>query len=256
MRIPRRLGHEEHAELVDHLDELRSRLVVCLVALAAGFGVAYAFHGRLIDWLNAGLPPEHRKPITLGVAEPFTTSLKVSLAAGLALAAPIILWQLWGFFAPALRKDIKRRLAGSVIAATSLLAAGIAFGYKVALPAATHFLTNYDSSIYDIQIRASSYYSFALLVLFSVGVVFELPVFILALVRLGITSSARLRRNRRLGYVIVAAVAVALPGVDPVTTLFEMAPLMLLFEGSIWLSVLFERRWHAQVPAGLVPDGA
>src|SRR5262249_61257807 len=117
------------------------RLVVCLIALAAGFGVAYAFHARLIEWLNAGLPPEHRRPITLGVAEPFTTSLKVSLSAGLALAAPVILWQLWGFFAPALRRDIQRQLAGSVIAATGLLAAGIAFGYKVALPAAPDFVT-------------------------------------------------------------------------------------------------------------------
>jgi sec-independent protein translocase protein TatC len=244
MRLPRRLGPDEQAELVDHLDELRSRLLVSLGALAVGFGVAYAFHGRLIDWLNAVLPPEHRKPITLGVAEPFTTSLKVSFAAGLVLALPIVFWQLWGFLAPALGREARRRLLGCVSVTTALLAAGIAFGYVVALPAAVNFLTSYDSSIYQIEIRASSYYSFALLVLLSVGVVFELPVFVLALVRLGITSSARLRRNRRLGYVVVAAVAVALPGVDPVTTLFEMAPLLLLFESSIWLAVFFERRWR------------
>lgn len=90
--------------------------------------------------------------------------------------------------------------------------------------------------------RASAYYSFALLVLLSVGIVFQLPIFVLALVRLGVTSSARLRRNRRLGYVIVTVVAVALPGVDPITTLLELVPLLVLFEASIWLSVLMERR--------------
>jgi sec-independent protein translocase protein TatC len=246
VRLPRRLGSGDEAELVDHLDELRTRLIICLVALAAGFAAAYAVHGRLIDWLNAPLPPEHRTPVTLGVAEPFTTSLKISFVAGLALAAPVILWQLWAFLAPAMSSDAGRRVLGSVVAATGLLAGGIAFGYTVALPAATHFLTSYDSSLYDIQVRASSYYSFALLVLVAVGVVFELPVFILALVRLGITSSARLRRNRRIGYVAVTALAVALPGVDPVTTFFEMVPLLVLFEASIWLAVLLEPRWHGR----------
>ena len=142
---------------------------------------------------------------------------------------------------------------GSVAAATALLVSGIAFGYVVVLPAATHFLTGYDSAIYDIQVRASSYYSFALLVLVAVGVVFELPVFIVALVRLGITSSACLRRNRRIGYVSVAALAVALPGVDPVTTLFEMIPLVALFEASIWLCALLEPRWHGR-PSNEVAD--
>jgi sec-independent protein translocase protein TatC len=110
-----------------------------------------------------------------------------------------------------------------------------------------HFLTNYDSSIYNIQVRASSYYSFALMVLLSVALVFELPIFILALVRLGVTSAGKLRRKRRLGYFSMAALAVALPGVDPVTTAMEMIPLLILFEGSIWLSVMFERRWRVSV---------
>jgi sec-independent protein translocase protein TatC len=129
---------------------------------------------------------------------------------------------------------------------------GLAFGYYLALPAAVHFLTNFDESLYDIQIRARDYISFSLLVMAATAVVFELPVFVLALVRLGILTTAKLRRNRRLGYVIVAAVAVALPGVDPVTTTLEAVPLLILYEGSIWLSVLFERRWRphlAQEPS-------
>lgn len=244
MRLPRRLGRGETAGLVDHLDELRTRLIVIVVALAAGFAVAYGFHHQLIEWLNQPLPPHRRQPVTFGVAEPFTTSLKISLYAGFALALPVILWQVWSFLAPAVPKGLGRSIFAFVTFATLLFAVGVAFAYRVALPAAVHFLTNYDSDIYDIQIRASSYYSFALLSLLAVGLVFELPIFILGLVRLGITSSAKLRRNRRIGYVAMAAAAVALPGVDPVTTAFEMVPLMLLFECSIWLSVAFERRWQ------------
>ncbi len=243
----KRLGHGQRADLVDHLDELRSRLVISLLAIAGGFTVGYVFHGRLLEWLNAPLPPEHRRPITLGIAEPFTTSLKVSLFAGFALALPVLVWQLWGFLAPAMQKGMQRALVALVVSASALFAGGLAFGYVVALPAAVHFLTSYDASAYNIQVRASNYYSFALTVLLAVGLVFELPIFVLGLVRLGVTSSSRLRRNRRIGYVAVAAVAVALPGVDPVTTVFEMVPLMVLFEASIWLSVLFERRWAAAV---------
>jgi len=247
MRLPRRLGHDEAAGLTDHLGELRARLVVVLVALAAGFAIGYGFHHQLIDWLNQALPAHRRKPVTFGVAEPFMTSLKVSLYAGFAIALPVILWQVWSFLAPAVRKGAEKSIFGFVAFASVLFAAGIAFGHKVALPAAVHFLTNYDSGIYDIQIRASSYYSFALLSLLAVGIVFELPVFILGLVRFRILTAAKLRRNRRIGYVTMAALAVALPGVDPVTTVFEMIPLMILFEGSIWLSVIFERRWRPEL---------
>ena len=252
MRLPRRLGHGEAADLVDHLGELRGRLVISLLAVVAGSAVAYALHHQLLHWLNAPLPAG-RQPITLGIAEPFTTSLKVSLYAGVALALPVILWQLWSFLAPALDRKTERALGAFVVFATLLFAAGVAFSYTIALPAAVHFLSNYDSSVYDIQVRASSYYSFVLMVLFSVGIVFELPIFILALVRLGVTSSARLRKSRRIGYVAMAALAVALPGIDPVTTAIEMAPLMLLYESSIWLAAGLERRWRTVHPTDAVP---
>lgn len=241
-RLPRRLGNEEVAELVDHLGELRGRLVVSVLALAGTTALAYAFHGRLIDSLNAALPVTVARPITLSPTEPFMTSLKVSLYAGFLLALPIFLWQFWSFIAPAFDRGAQRTVRALVVFSAALLLAGVAFGYKIALPAAVHFLTTFDSDLYDVQVRASSYYSFALLVLLSVGIVFQLPIFVLALVRLGVTSAAKLRRNRRLGYVIVTVVAVALPGVDPITTLLELIPLLILFEGSIWLAVLMERR--------------
>jgi sec-independent protein translocase protein TatC len=106
-----------------------------------------------------------------------------------------------------------------------------------------HFLTNYDNSVYNVQIRAADLISFSVLVLAACGAVFELPIVVLGLVRVGALTSAKLRRNRRIGYMIVAVIGVALPGV-PITTVVETIPLAILFESSIWLSVLFERRWH------------
>ena len=123
------------------------------------------------------------------------------------------------------------------------------FGYRVALPAALHFLTNYDNSIYNVQIRAADFISFSVLVLAACGAVFELPIVVLGLVRVGALTSKKLRSNRRIGYMIVAAIGVALPGVDPVTTIVETIPLAILFEASIWLSVFFERRWFAPLAA-------
>jgi sec-independent protein translocase protein TatC len=201
-----------------------------------------------VTWLIEPLPPEHRRLLTLGVAEPFTTSLKVSIVAGLALSFPIILWQVWSFLAPAAAEHTQRIVIGFVLFASALLVCGVLFGYFLALPAAVHFLTNYDSGLYNVQIRASNYLSFAVQVLVAVGVVFELPIFVLALVRIRVLTTAKLRANRKLGYFIVLIVGVCLPGVDPVTTIMETVPLFVLYEGSIWLSVLVDRRTGA-VPA-------
>jgi sec-independent protein translocase protein TatC len=241
-RLPRRLRHGEEATLVEHLDELRTRIFVSLGAVALGVAVGFVFHHRLIHWLEQPLPAAKRHLITLGVAEPFLTSMKVALLAGFALALPVILWQLWSFLAPAVEEHAERVVFLFVLLATALLVCGTAFGYWIVLPKAIHFLTSFDDSVYNVQIRAREYFSFVITVLLAVGLVFELPIFILALVRLGVLSTRTLRSNRRIGYFIVAVIAVLLPGVDPVTTTLEAIPLMVLFEGSIWLSVLVERR--------------
>jgi sec-independent protein translocase protein TatC len=242
-RLPRRLQHGEEATLVEHLDELRSRLVIALVALAVGGGVAFGFHKTLLNWLRAPLPEAHEKLTTFGVTEPFLTSLRVSFYAGFALALPVLLWQLWGFLAPAFEEAHQRVVAGFVALATALFAGGMVFAYFVVLPPALRFLTNYDDDIFNIQIRARDYLSFATVTILAVAVVFELPIFVLSLVRIGVLSSAKLRRNRKTGIVIVVAVAVLLPSVDPVSLVFEAVPLLILFEGSIWLAAFFEKRW-------------
>jgi sec-independent protein translocase protein TatC len=254
MRLPRRLRHGEEATLVEHLDELRQRLIISLVALAATTAVAFTFHSHLVRWLESPLPKERQHLITFGVAEPFLTSFKISLMAGIGLALPILLWQLWSFLAPAFEENSQRTVAVFVAFATGLLVAGVAFAYWLVLPSALGFLTHYDDTLYNVQIRARDYFSFALLVLMGVGVLFELPVFVLALVRLNVLTTATLRKNRRLGYFLVFVVAVLLPGVDPVTTTLEGLPLVVLYEGTIWLAVLMERRWAAQEVAAPEPS--
>jgi sec-independent protein translocase protein TatC len=250
-RLPRRIGHGEEATLVEHLDELRGRIFIVLGALALGTIVAFAFHSRVLDWLNRPLPPGHRHLLAIGVAEPFTVTLSVSLYAGFVLALPVILWQVWAFFAPAFDPAYERKVLGLVGFAVVLGAAGLSFGYFVLLPRAIHWLTNYDSKHFAHLIQARAYYSFVATVLLGIVVVFQLPLVVLGLVGLGVLSSRTLRKHRRVGYFVVAVIALALPGPDPVTTFLELLPMWALFEGSIWLAVLFERRQPAASEAVL-----
>ena len=170
------------------------------------------------------------------------TSMWLSLYAGFIVAIPVILWQGWAFFSPALDPAHVRMVRLFTLLAVVLLVAGLLFGYYLALPAAAHFLAHYDSSQYRQFIRARDYISFAAKVLLAMAVVFELPIFVVGLTRTGILTTAKLRRNRRVGYFVVACIAVALPGVDPVTTMLEGIPLVILYEASIWMSVLLDRR--------------
>jgi len=241
--LPRRLDHGEEATLVEHLDELRSRLIVAIVAIVPLFILTFAFHERIMEWLIGPLPDD-KKLVTLGVTEPFTTSVKVSMIAALALALPVVLWQAWAFFAPAVQPHFERVILVLVLFATALFVIGVAFMYTIVLPRALDFLTSYDANIYDIQIRASYYYTFAAMTLLAGGLAFLMPIFVLGLVRLRVLTSARLRSNRRIAYVALLMFAILLPTVDPVSLAFETIPLLILFEMSIWLSVFMERRWN------------
>jgi sec-independent protein translocase protein TatC len=244
-RLPRRLGHDESVTVVEHLDEFRSRLLVCIAALIVAFSVTYVFQHQILSWLSEPLPGD-RKLVTFGVTEPFFTTVKVVFIAAIAIALPVILWQLWSFLAPAFEEHAQRIVAVFVAIATGLFACGVAFGYYVVLPRALSFLTTYNDDLFQIEVRASYYYSFAAYSLLALGLIFNLPIFILALVRLGVLTSATIRRNRRIGIALVVIGAALLPTVDPVSLVFETVPLLLLFEASIWVSVFFERRWQAR----------
>jgi len=188
--LPRRLLHGEEATLVEHLDELRSRLIIALVAIVPIFLLTFAFHERIMSWLTGPLSDD-KKLVTLGVTEPFTTSVKVSLIAALAIALPIILWQAWAFLAPAVQPHFERVVLVFVVLASGLFVTGVLFMYYVVLPRALDFLTSYDAELYDIQIRASYYYTFAAIT----PLVGDLPVLVpsvaRASVRLPVLTAAR-----------------------------------------------------------------
>ena len=141
-----------------------------------------------------------------------------------------------------LRERLSGECLGLAVFAGCLAAGGLSFGYWIVLPRALRWLTNYESGTFLHLIQAKSYYSFVVTVLVGIVIVFQLPLVVLGLVGLGVLTSRTLRRHRRVGYLLVAVIALALPGPDPITTFLELLPMWALFESSIWLAVAFERR--------------
>jgi sec-independent protein translocase protein TatC len=243
LRLPRRLDHGEEASLVEHLDELRQRLFIVIGAVIVASVIGFVIHQRLIHWLLLDLPPKYRHPIYLSPVEGFTTTLWISVYFGFMLALPIILWQVWAYFIPAVNKDKTKLLKWLAALAAVLAVSGVAFGYFVVLPHALDFLTAYNSDQLTYIPQAKPYLGFCVHVLLAMMIVFELPVFTVALTRLGILTTQKLRKNRRMGYFICGVVGMAVaPSVDPVTTTLQAVPLFVLFEFSIILSAFLDRR--------------
>jgi sec-independent protein translocase protein TatC len=231
----RRASFEDRLTLVQHLDELRTRIIVSISALAVAFALCFWQNTRLLDIANGPLPGD-RTPATFGVAEPFTTTLTLTLYAAIVISLPVILYQAYAYLLPALSDRERRVVVPFLVTAPVLFCAGVVFGYLVVLPAATKFLLNFNASQFNIQIRAKDYYSFFTTTLGVMGLIFQLPIGILAVSRLGIVTPKQLARNRRYAYLVIAVVAMALPGTDPISMLLEMLPLIVLFEASLALA--------------------
>jgi sec-independent protein translocase protein TatC len=247
MQLPKRLEHGEEVSLVEHLTELRQRLVVAFIALGVGFAVAFWRNSDILKLFNRQLPidphtHQHILPTTLSVSEPFTNSMIISAYAGLLLALPIVFYQLYAFVIPAFSDKTSKHIWPIMIIVPLLFVGGVAFGYEVVLPRAIHFLLGFNASQYNVQVRASSYYSFACMILAAMGLIFEMPAAVAALTRVGILSAALMRKHRRYAIVVLAAIAALLPGVDPVSMLLEFLPLLVLYEVSIWVARLVEFR--------------
>jgi sec-independent protein translocase protein TatC len=236
----RPVDFEDRLTLVEHLDELRTRIIISIVAFAVAFGLCFWQNSTLLDIANAPLPND-RDPITFGVAEPFTTTLSISAYAALVISLPVILYQAYAFVLPALTTREKRVVVPFLIMVPILFVAGVVFGYFVVLPAATEFLLNFNENQFNIEIRARDYYSFFTLTLAVMGLIFQMPIGILAVTRLGIVTPEQLAKNRRYAVLVLAVVAMLLPGTDPISMLLELIPLLILFEASLWLAKAFGR---------------
>jgi sec-independent protein translocase protein TatC len=238
VRRLRPISHEDRLTVVDHLDELRSRLFVSLAALGVAFALCVWQNHLILEILNRPLPGK-TKPITFGVTEPFMTTITNAGYAAVILALPVILYQLFAFVVPAFSPEERRVALPLLLMVPLLFLAGVVFCYFAVLPAATKFLLNFNASEFSVHVRARDYYSFVTLTMLALGLGFQVPVVILGMVRLGITSVERLRRNRRYALLVIAIVAALLPTVDPVSMLIEMVPLLLLYELSIILARAF-----------------
>jgi sec-independent protein translocase protein TatC len=230
----RRIEHDEAAPLVDHLGELRARIVASVAAFGTALALCFWQNHALLDLLRA--PIGDRELITLGVAEPFTTTLTIAAYAAIVLALPVVLYQVYAFTIPALAPGQQHATRLLALLVPVLFMAGAAFAFLVVVPAALKFLLHFNSDQFNTQLRAREYYSFVTLTTLAVGAVFQVPIGILALTRLRIVSVAQLRTVRRYAYVGCAALAAALPGVDPVSMLLETVPLIALYELSIVLA--------------------
>jgi sec-independent protein translocase protein TatC len=314
MRRP--IGHEDRLSVIDHLDELRNRLIVCGIALSIAFAVCFWQNNALLDVLNRALPatpstsanhlsgltgdavkeahdlaaaaaafkalsitstqslqdrallalaarslgdaskvlPQStpkRLPITIGIGEPFTTTLTVAGYFALLLTLPILIYQAYAFVIPALNPEERRVALPIMIAAPVLFITGVVFAYVVVLPPAVHFLQGYNSQNFDILVQAKTYYTFEILTMLGIGLAFQLPMGLLGLQQLGVITGSTLTRNWRYATVIIAVIAAAMPGVDPVTTGLEMLPLVILFLASIVLLKFADRRKARRAAAEL-----
>jgi sec-independent protein translocase protein TatC len=233
------VSHDDRLTVVEHLDELRTRIVVSLAAFGVALALCFWQNHQLLHWLNK--PLHGKEPITFGVAEAFTTTLTVTAYAALVLALPIVLYQLYAYILPAFTPNEARVAKPLLLMIPLLFVGGALFGYFLVVPAATKFLLHFNADEFNTQIRARDYYYFVTTTMLACGAVFQLPVVILAATKLGITSAEKLRRNRRYAYLACTVVAAALPGVDPVSMILEALPLIALFELSILLAKFFGR---------------
>ena len=197
-------------------------------------------------------PPQGDRPVTLGIGEPFSTTVTISFVFALILALPFLLYQAYAFLMPALEPSERRRVLPLVASVPFLFAAGVLFGYFVVLPAAVHFFQNFNRSEFNVLVQASQYYKFAATTLLAMGVLFQVPVGIVAVTRAGLITPRRLRQNRRYAIAACGLVAAVLPG-DAVTLLLETVPLYLLFELGVLVASVLERR--SRVRAGASGPG-
>lgn len=229
----RPIDHEERLTLVDHLGELRTRLMIAISAFIVAFAVCSWQNERVLEIVNKPLPDNVSQPITLGITEQFTTTLTNSAYFAILISLPIILFQLYAFILPAFSPEERGVAKPLLFMVPVLFIMGVVFCYFVVLPGAIKFLLSFNSDQFNTQVRAKDYYSFVTLTMLAMGIGFQVPVAITAAVKLGVTTPQKLRKNRRYAILVIAVLAAFLPTIDPVTLILEMVPLLLLYEFSI-----------------------
>ena len=243
MRRIRPISHEDRLSVVDHLDELRSRLIFSGLAFVVAWRITAWQNHIVLEIVNAPLP-NGIEPITLGPAEAFYTTLTNSAYFALLIALPVILYQLYAFVLPAFSPAEQRVARPIILMVPVLFIIGVVFCYFVVLTPALKFLLSFNADEFNTQVRARDYYSFVTLLMLAMGLGFQIPVGVLAACKLGLTNVTKLRKNRRYAIVVIVILASLLPTLDPLTLILESIPLYALYELSILLAARFGSPVH------------
>jgi len=235
---PKRATFDDRLTLVEHLDELRNRIIASGVFVLLAVVFCFWQNDVLLEIANEPLPRD-LDPLTFSPTEPFFTTVKLSFYGGILIALPFLLYQVYAFVLPAFSPHEKKVVLPMLLAVPFLFIAGVVFAYFVVVPPALSFLLGFNSDAFNIEVRASEYYGFFITTLIGVGLLFQIPIGVLSVTRLGIVTPQQLAKNRRYAILTIAGVAMLLPGTDPITMLISMAPLYLLFELSLLLARWF-----------------
>lgn len=244
---------ESKAPLMEHLKELRQRLLYSVGALILGFFIAFAFAEPIYNFLAGPLVSawgddlEARRMIFTAPHEWFFTQIKVAFFASFCFTFPFIAWHLWMFVAPGLYKHEKNAFLPFLVATPFLFILGAAFVYYLVMPVALSFFLGFEQQMADgmrveMEAKVSEYLSFVMTLIFAFGLCFELPVLLTLLVRVGIASSKGLREKRRYAILIAFVAAAILTPPDPLSQIGLAVPIILLYEISIWCGVLIEKQ--------------
>ncbi|MGC9966693.1 MAG: twin-arginine translocase subunit TatC [Syntrophobacteraceae bacterium] len=231
--------------LIQHLEELRTRLLICFLAVGVGFVISYFFSRQIFEmlmrpWVNAMPPGQPVKLIYTAPHEAFFVYMKVSFISGTLLAVPVILWQLWRFVAPGLYAKEKKYMLPVMFCSCVCFVSGVSFGYFVVIPVAFKFFASFSSEFITPMLRTTEYLAFANKMLLCFGLSFELPVFAFFLAKLGVLNADLLKRKRKWAVVVILiAAAVLTPSPDVVSQLLMALPLLVLYEASVWIVHFF-----------------
>jgi len=243
---------DDKQPFLGHLEELRKRLVICAIAVGVGFIISYIFAKQLFSYLVLPLTkvlPDDSRLIFTNLPEMFIAYIKVALVAAIILAIPIIFYQLWMFLAPALFRKEKRYIIPFVLFSSILFAAGALFGYLVVFPYGFKFFVSFATE--DIQALPSvkQYFSFAIRLLLAFGLVFEMPVVVLFLTKIGLITPDSMKKFRKFAILCSFILSAILTPPDVATQLMMALPIIILYEISIFLSKAIYRKKEGESDA-------
>jgi len=243
-KFPRRLKPDEKVSFIEHLEELRYRIIVCLISVLIGTVVAYLFREEIFRFISAPLlrvlPPGEQKLIFTGLLEAFVVYLKMSFFAGLMASVPVVVYQLWAFISPGLYPHERRLALPFIFSASFFFLGGAIFGYYVVFPYGFQFFVSFGGEFVKPLPSMKEYLNFASFLLLAFGLVFELPIFIFFLAKLGLVHPRTLKKGRRYAIPIIFFLsAIITPGPDPISQCLMAVPLCILYELGIWAAVLF-----------------